>query len=453
MRITRVLNQQPHRNMNFESNDPTGSSLPFNGRGAHTPSPRRLKCVCGHCHAARESETTSTRGLSPSAHAASVPSALATAAAAMAAGSSNASPSEALSSTSGFAPDRRTLDKPSLRDILDVGYTAPEMATTAYKAIAAAVSSFETLAGSVPVPYLPISLGYKHVEQLLSSGLSRLSVTRRLLALSSVVVRGKDRGMLPLDLACPFDPALRAHRQQRVARVGALPLRAADLQRLFSSNHYQHGHPDPLDPRAGRFWAPLVGLFTGARVSELESAQVSDVERHEGTWALRIGSDSRIAIDAWASRLIPLHPELVRCGFVAYAAQRKLAGHASLFPNEASRTAGLRSPTLRLWYKHYAKAIGLQAGLQSLPSLRMTFVAALARLQLPRRAYSRLTGLAPQHIGPVVDATCQPPANDFAPSGYDWIRQLQFGGLELSHLYADDPMAGVKEAFPALAAA
>lgn len=329
------------------------------------------------------------------------------------------------------------------------------MASTAYKAIASAVSSFETHAGSVPVQSLPISMAYKHTERLLSSGLSKLSVTRHLLALSSVVLRGKERGLLPLDLACPFDPCWRAHRQQTVARVGALPLRAADLQLLFSSRLYQQGHPDPLEPRAGRFWAPLVGLFTGARVSELESAQVSDIECHGGTWVLRLGPEGRGPRNTWESgRLIPLHPELVRCGFVAYAAQRKLAGLTLLLPIAAGHPAGSRPlHMLSRWYGRHAKAIGLHAEQQGLSSLRMTFVVALARLEMPRRARSCLTGLEPQHNGPVVDETYQPPAEDLGASNYNWIRQLQFDGLELSHLYVADPMAGVVEAFPTRSAA
>jgi hypothetical protein len=52
-----------------------------------------------------------------------------------------------------------------------------------------------------------------------------------------------------------------------------------------------------------------------------------------------------------------------------------------------------------------------------------------------------------------MDGTCQLRAEDFAASNYSWIRQLGFDGLELSHLYVDDPMAGVEEAFPAGAAA
>lgn len=442
--------------MNFESNDPTGSSLPSSEHGAHNPALPLLKCICGHCHACLDKKGTGTQddkasccppGLLPSPHAESILPAAGTATAAW---PSDVAPSAAATNASRSAPDRRTPNRPSLRDILEVGYSAPEMASTVYKAVAAAVSSFETIAGSVPVKSLPISLGYKHAEQLLSSGLSRLSVTRRLLALSSVVVRGKDRGLLPLDLACPFDPALRAHRQQRVARVGALPLRAADLQRLFSSSLYQHGHPDPLDPRAGRFWAPLVGLLTGARMSELASAQVSDIECYGETWVLALGSDGRGTRNTWESRrTIPLHPDLVRCGFVAYAAQRKLAGLTSLLPIGVGHTASAQPLyVLSRWYGRHAKAIGLRAEHQGLSSLRMTFVVAMARLEMPRRACNYLAGLEPRYIGPVMDETGQPQVAAFAASNYNWIRQLQFDGLELSRLYVDDPMAGVEEAYP-----
>ena len=81
--------------------------------------------------------------------------------------------------------------------------------------------------------------------------------------------------------------------------------------------------------RAARFWVPLLCLCTYARPRELMRLQVSELERHQDAWVLRVSSTMQRdpQTDGPSMRWVPLHEELVRCGFVSYVAQRKLNGH------------------------------------------------------------------------------------------------------------------------------
>ena len=185
------------------------------------------------------------------------------------------------------SPDQVQI-RPTLRDIFCAGYTTADDAPLKYRAIASAVPSFELLSGSMPVEEITIATVADFVKQLFSCGLSNGAVRRHLLTLSSVVLSGKQSGLLPLDLPCPFDLYGKTTRGRMLLHTWPRAFRPADFECLFSSRLNEAGQPDALDPLAGRFWAPLLGLFTDAKGSELGRAQVSDIEPHDGAWGLRV---------------------------------------------------------------------------------------------------------------------------------------------------------------------
>ncbi|MCA1337480.1 site-specific integrase [Pseudooceanicola marinus] len=73
-------------------------------------------------------------------------------------------------------------------------------------------------------------------------------------------------------------------------------------------------------------WGILLGLYTGARLNEICQLQVSDVQREGEIPYLLItdeGDDSkRLKTDA-ANRKVPLHPDLIRLGFLDFVAERQ----------------------------------------------------------------------------------------------------------------------------------
>lgn len=465
MRITQVFNQPPHRNMNFELNDPTGSSLPSNGDSAPTTDSHRVRF---DQHDETPIVTGPTSRLQPNAEVDAKPQPTAfatvrhrvdtaalrrppTTSAYRSVDSSSPRPSRLSAHP---ASPGQPLRSTSLHDIVDAGYSTDEMTSSAYKAILSAVSSFGVVMNNMPVQDIKMPTAYSYIEHLFACGLSRWRVAQHLVVLASVVRRGKRQGLLPIDLLCVFD--LYGQRMLKRTLLPAIPhpFRATDLQRLFSSALYQGGHPDPLDPKAGRFWTPLVALFTGARTGELGCAQVSDIEFHETLWMLRVPSSTSDARPASPgdSRLIPLHPELVRCGFVRYAAQRKLAGETTLLPAHSDGTANAPY-SMNRWFARYAESIGLQPEQRTLRSLRSNFVLACILSGMGERTCAELAGLMRhRHLSPS-ETPSELTRERLAAFRFYWIPEHRFDGLELSHLHVHDPMAGVEEAFPTLAAA
>lgn len=93
----------------------------------------------------------------------------------------------------------------------------------------------------------------------------------------------------------------------------------------------------PTVPKAGAdaaYWIPLLGIFTGSRVSELCQLRIADIDTKSRVPALSItdeGAGQQVKTSA-SVRDIPIHSELIRLGFLEYVKATSDAGHARLFP-------------------------------------------------------------------------------------------------------------------------
>ena len=73
------------------------------------------------------------------------------------------------------------------------------------------------------------------------------------------------------------------------------------------------------------YWVPLLGLYTGARITELCQLRIDDFSEKEGYWMLRLAvTDEAQSLKAAASwREIPLPAELLELGLLQYRADRR----------------------------------------------------------------------------------------------------------------------------------
>jgi hypothetical protein len=73
---------------------------------------------------------------------------------------------------------------------------------------------------------------------------------------------------------------------------------------------------------------------------------------------LRIGDDgveTRVKTTS-SRRLVPLHPELIACGFDAYVTAREAAGDTWLFPDLVPDVLGNRSGNWTKWFGRYLRS-------------------------------------------------------------------------------------------------
>lgn len=104
----------------------------------------------------------------------------------------------------------------------------------------------------------------------------------------------------------------------------------ADLLKLF-------GCPDYAPKYPSQFWVPLMGLYTGARLNEICQLHVKDVIKEvddEGPlWWISINDEApdKNVKTKNARRIVPIHPVLVRLGFIEYV--EGLAPEGRVFPD------------------------------------------------------------------------------------------------------------------------
>lgn len=121
--------------------------------------------------------------------------------------------------------------------------------------------------------------------------------------------------------------------------------------------------------RDARYWVPLVMLYSGARPGEIAQLAISDVRQEHGHWIMHI-TDEGEATDEGKSvktensmRLVPIHSELVRLGFLKYHAQRMKAKNGSqLFPDAIRNERGQMMADFSREFGKYLTRIGVKHG-------------------------------------------------------------------------------------------
>lgn len=174
------------------------------------------------------------------------------------------------------------------------------------------------------------------------------------------------------------------------------PWTDAELLKLFGSPVHT-AYTLPRDAKAGHdaaYWVPLLGLFTGARLGELCLLTPDDVQTVEGIPALTItdeGDGKRVKTEA-GRRTIPLHPELIRLGFLNYAQRMKDQRAASLWPRMSLRE-DKPSDYFGRWFLLLRKSVELPgAGGASFHYFRHTVRPLMRRAGMTPATMDRITG-------------------------------------------------------------
>lgn len=122
--------------------------------------------------------------------------------------------------------------------------------------------------------------------------------------------------------------------------------------------------PGNVQVRDHRYWLPLLSLFTGARMGELAQLLTADVRQEQGRWIIHVtreGDAAKTTKTRGSQRVIPVHPELERLGFLKHHARSVAAGDHRLFPEIEPDTRGTLAGNYSRWYARYVERIGVKA--------------------------------------------------------------------------------------------
>jgi integrase len=170
---------------------------------------------------------------------------------------------------------------------------------------------------------------------------------------------------------------------------GRLPYDSDDLKKLFS-----------VQRKAGAdHWLPLLALWTGARLEELGQLHVSDVRESDGVDYLAIEpGDGKRTKTKSSRRRVPIHPELVRLGFLEYVTAQRQAGHRLLFPELRPTSYGSRTAAWSKYWGRHARELGVTDKRKTFHSFRHGFKDA-ARAVMPEEHHDAITGHANGSVG------------------------------------------------------
>ncbi|MDO9234931.1 MAG: site-specific integrase [Aquabacterium sp.] len=181
------------------------------------------------------------------------------------------------------------------------------------------------------------------------------------------------------------------------------PWPVEDLRRLVDSDLFK-SYTLPQAMTAGgaaAYWVPLLGLYTGARQSELCQIRVGDLEDSPEGLSLSLMSDSGDADDGTpgttlktesSNRRIPVHPDLVSLGFKDYWLDMKAKGNKVIFPDIKRVVDKAAGEYFSDWFLTYRRQQGIKKRWVDFHALRHTAASRLTDAGIPDSVADYLTG-------------------------------------------------------------
>ncbi|MFC6446919.1 site-specific integrase [Shinella zoogloeoides] len=185
------------------------------------------------------------------------------------------------------------------------------------------------------------------------------------------------------------------------------PFSADQLKAIFSAPLFTgcvddergFNKPGPNRPRRARFWLPLIALTHGLRMNEIAQLYVEDIEEMDGHHVIVIrktdakgGKTEKTLKTKNAKRYVPLHPEIVKIGFLDHVENMRKAKQVRLFPEvQALKSTGMYSGTFSKSFAYFLKSTGAKEDKTTFHSFRHNFTNAL-RAGLVGRDNIRILG-------------------------------------------------------------
>ncbi|MET4728566.1 integrase [Lysobacter enzymogenes] len=143
-----------------------------------------------------------------------------------------------------------------------------------------------------------------------------------------------------------------------------------------------------------RFWGPILGLYSGARVTEIAQLYAADIETIDGVPGFHITRrfDGQKIKNKQSKRFVPLAKPVIDAGFLDYVAEVRQAGHERLFPHLPNSTGLGFGRQLSRQFSTYIKKRGVADSGVGFHAFRHTFATLLDKAGESMEAISRLTG-------------------------------------------------------------
>ena len=258
--------------------------------------------------------------------------------------------------------------------------------------------------------------------------LSARTISKHISFLRAAFQCAVNDGMLSVN---PFNGVKVAEDEQEQKTKARVPFSVDELQKIFQSEVYQ---PDFVPrPSLGDacYWLPILALHSGARLEELAQLGSDSIQNNpEFGWYFRIRTEgSRHVKTASSWRNVPVHPALLKFGFLEYVKKR----NGQLFPALKPDKYGKLGTVFSTWFGLHLTTLGITDERKVFHSFRHTFIQVCKTKShhIPPEVREAMVG----HVS--ADKISAEYGEDLYPLDPQVIamKRVEFAGLDLSHLF------------------
>jgi integrase len=263
------------------------------------------------------------------------------------------------------------------------------------------------------------------------------TVNKLLGGVQAVSIWGRDNGLISEDRpwADPF-----SNMRLEEPDPERQPWEIAELTILFTSRIYTQNHRPAAGQGEAAYWLPLLGLYTGARQGELAPLTVANVAQDEltGVHTITITDDAARSVrvkTASSRRVVPIHPMLVKLGFLTLVEERRKQDGASaaLFPLMRRGPRGGFAETWSKWFGRYLRSISISDRTRVFHSFRHSFKDAVRAAGIGEDINDALTGHSGGGVGRQYGSKSM--VRRFGLTQlHQAVAKVDYPGLDLSHL-------------------
>ncbi len=323
-----------------------------------------------------------------------------------------------------------TIDREACRELLDTLLWLP------------------TNAGKKFPKLSPVAASRMAKEKGLTGTLSPASVNGYMTKFRAVMNYASNEGWIERNPAKGLQVIDRVRRRDK-----RLPFSTEQLRLIFDAPIYRgclddwagYSTPGPARPRRGRFWVPLIALFSGMRMNEICQLHVADIHRleevncffvTEGPSDIENGKRLKTAA---SERFIPVHPTLIDIGFMAFVADRRAAGAVRLFSELQASSTGYYSDPFSKWFRRFLQRAGADQPKTCFHSFRHCYRDALREARIDHEVALALGGWASGNGSEGGETAAAYGRGYRAPTLYDAMGRIAYPELDLRHLIQPSP--------------
>ncbi|WP_310796475.1 DUF6538 domain-containing protein [[Roseibacterium] beibuensis] len=319
----------------------------------------------------------------------------------------------------------RSIDREASRELLDVLRWLPSNAEKKFPKLS------------------PLAAARMAKDKGLTGRLSPASVNGYMTKFRAVMNFCQNEGWIERNPAKGLQVIDRVRRRDK-----RLPFSTEQLRLIFDAPIYRgcvddwtgYSTPGLARPRRGRFWVPLIALFSGMRMNEICQLHVADIHHVDDVDCFFVTegpsdteSGKRLKTAA-SERFIPVHPMLIDIGFMTFVAERRAAGAVRLFSELQKSSTGYYSDPFSKWFRRFLQRAGADRPKTCFHSFRHTYRDALREARIEHEVALALGGWSSGNGSEGGETAAAYGRGYRAQTLYEAMGRIAYPELDLSHL-------------------